>query len=101
MSNDNIPHTYDTPAPYGNDVINAAKCGFIDGTIYGLHNPWISVEDRLPEDHVDVLAHVPQRILPAYNEVAYWDGEDWYTQDGDLIRPDFWMPIPSLNHSDD
>lgn len=81
----------------GKDVTDAARCGFIDGANHALQNQWISVDDMLPDNHIDVLAHVPQQILHAYNEVTYWDGEDWYTQDGDLIRPDFWMPIPTLN----
>ena len=71
--------------------------GWDKGSEWALSNQWVSVDEWLPEDNDYVLAHVPQRVLPAYNEVSYWDGEDWYTQDGELIRPSHWLPIPQLN----
>lgn len=68
-----------------------------EGETAHLANHWVSMEERLPENGEYVLIHIPQRILPAYCEVAYWNNEDWYTQDGDLVRPDYWMPIPPLD----
>ena len=69
----------------------------VNFAVYALSNHWISVDERLPENENYVLAHVPQEIQPAHNEVAYWDNEDWHTQDGEHIRPDFWLLIPPLN----
>lgn len=59
---------------------------------------WRSVEDELPKLDDDVLVVYSRSYTPAYKElaVAYYNGEDWYTQDGDHIRPSHWMPIPEL-----
>lgn len=78
------------------EVKEILEQAYFDGYIACEQSMWRSVEEELPGNKDYVLAHVPQRILPAYCEVAYWDNEDWYTQDGELIRPDYWMPIPSL-----
>lgn len=83
------------------DRATAYAKAFKAGAHFALASQWISVGERLPENTDYVLAHVPQRILPAYCEVAYWDNEDWRTQDGELIRPDFWLPIPQLNPEKD
>ena len=57
---------------------------------------WRSVEVELPENDEYVLVSYSRSYTPKYKEVAvaYFNGEDWYTQDGDHIRPTHWLPIP-------
>lgn len=71
---------------------------FIDGTDFALSHQWVSVDDALPKEYDYVLAHVPKsRFYYECGRVSHWDGEDWYTHDGEYISPDYWMPIPQLN----
>ena len=77
-------------------LLHMIEKAYFDGYTACEQSMWRSVEKELPENRDYVLTHVPQFITSAYCEVAYWDNEDWYTQDGELIRPDYWMPIPSL-----
>lgn len=70
------------------------KRAFIAGAQYALSHQWISVEERLPKPHEEVLTYRINAIDE--NAVAYHDGEDWYTIDGEHIRPHFWLPIPPL-----
>lgn len=57
---------------------------------------WISVDERLPDEHEEVLTYTINAIDE--NTVAYYDGEDWYNTYGEHIRPHYWLPIPQLNH---
>lgn len=58
-------------------------------------SPWVSINERLPEPDEHVLAAVPADFAdPDRYEVAYWDGEDWYTAHGEHIRPTHWANIP-------
>lgn len=61
-----------------------------------LAGQWRSVVDELPETDDDVLVIYSRSYTPKYKEkaIAYYDGEDWYTQDGEHIRPSHWMSIP-------
>lgn len=58
---------------------------------------WNSVNDKLPQVDDLVLVYVPTifKDISRY-EVAYWDGEDWYTTVGEHIRPSRWMTIHQL-----
>lgn len=60
---------------------------------------WTGVADALPETDDSVLAFIPAEptlgILDRY-EVAYYDGEDWHTTDGEHVRPTYWMEIPAI-----
>lgn len=59
---------------------------------------WNSVNDKLPQVDDPVLVFVPTIFKDiARFEVAYWDGEDWYTTVGEHISPSRWMTIPQLN----
>ena len=54
---------------------------------------WISVNDRLPEEDVDVLVYNGNyQQIAAYttNPTKYW-----YTISGSTISPTNWMPLPS------
>lgn len=55
---------------------------------------WRSVEDELPEDNENVFVRYPNNFGGLEYGAAYYDGEDWYTIDGDHIRPTHWMQIP-------
>ena len=75
--------------------------GYADGREAG--REWISVEDRLPEAKLAVLAYGRRHIrktetteLPAPH-VAYTRGEDegWFTWDySDYVYVSHWMPLP-------
>lgn len=75
--------------------------GYADGR--GAGYEWISVEDRLPDAKLAVLAYGRRHIrktetteLPAPH-VAYTRGEDegWFTWDyGDYVYVSHWMPLP-------
>lgn len=65
-----------------------------------IKNQWVSVDERLPESDGFVMVFVsanPTFGMPDRHEIAYYDGEDWHTQDGEHIRPMHWMEIPKLN----
>lgn len=66
---------------------------------YAHKSEWTSVTDALPETYTRVLAFIPAMVdfgeLDRY-EVAYYDGEDWYTTDGEHVHPDYWMEIPAI-----
>ena len=58
---------------------------------------WKSVEEQLPSNDDNVLVYVSSTEFHIGDyEVAYYDGEDWYTSDGEHIRPTLFMYIPSL-----
>lgn len=84
--------TRDTVKPSGN-----FECGFNAGVSFCEQSMWRSVEDELPSNDNNVLVYVPSTEfrIGGY-EVAYYDGEDWYTSDGEHIRPTHFMYIPSL-----
>lgn len=73
--------------------------GWDKGSEWALQNQWVSVDERLPESDGAVLVFVPANPtfgMPDRYEIAYYDGEDWYTQDGEHIRPTHWCDIPQL-----
>ncbi len=67
-------------------------CGLRDAPV------WRSVADERAPIDVDVLVAFPLPYVPDIIErdVAAFDGEDWFTHEGLLIRPTHWMPIPEL-----
>lgn len=56
-----------------------------------LQSPWISVEDKLPEEHTDV-------IVTDGSSVAHCKkyGDGFYTNIGKCCNVTHWMPIPEL-----
>lgn len=75
--------------------------GFEAGQEHALSHQWVSVEDWFPEPGVNVFVFIPAEPacdLARRYEVAYWDREDWYTTDGEHIRPTHWMSIPTVEH---
>ena len=53
---------------------------------------WISVEDRLPEDMVEVLAYAGGDMAVAFLRRGQWESEDgWLLVDNVLTH---WMPLP-------
>ncbi|MBD5367283.1 MAG: DUF551 domain-containing protein [Bacteroides sp.] len=78
------------------DATELIQRGYIVGANDALAGQWRNVDDTLPETDEDVLVVYSRSYTPTYIEmaVAYYDGEDWYTQDGSHIRPTYWMAIP-------
>lgn len=66
---------------------------------YAHKSEWTSVTDALPVTYTRVLVFIPAMVdfgeLDRY-VVAYYDGEDWYTTDGEHVRPAYWMEIPAI-----
>ena len=53
---------------------------------------WISVEDKLPEDMVEVLAYAGEEMAVAYLSRGQWESEDqWLFVDYVITH---WMPLP-------
>lgn len=79
---------------YVKDLIEQAH---IDGYTACEQSMWRSVEEEMPSNDDNVLVYVPStEFRMGGYEVAYHDGEDWYTSDGEHIRPSHFMYIPSL-----
>lgn len=75
------------------------ESAFEAGAEWCMSKIWIPVEERLPESDGFVMVFVPANPtfgMPDRYEIAYYDGEDWYTQDGEHIRPTHWCDIPSV-----
>lgn len=72
---------------------------YLAGATEALASQWVSVEDRLPKPHEEVLTYTIGAIDE--NTVAYHGGEDWYTINGEHIRPHYWLPIPPLKGDPD
>lgn len=54
-------------------------------------SPWISVEERLPEEHTDVIVTDGRNVAHCKK---YGDG--FYTNIGKCCNVTHWMPIPEL-----
>lgn len=85
--------------PRGIAEKRAARNAYLAGATEALASQWVSVEDRLPKPYEEVLTYTVGAIDT--NAVAYHDGEDWYTTDGEHIRPHYWLPIPPLKGGDE
>lgn len=66
-------------------------------------SPWISVNDRLPEDEQDVLVIASGRprehltLDNAYELATFYDGEGWLLEaypEWEAPRVTYWMPLP-------
>lgn len=82
-------------------LYDIAKTSYICGAQDALASQWISVDEYLPENDDNVIVFVPAEpafCLPDRCKIAYHDGEDWYTTDGEHIRPTRWMEIPKYKN---
>ena len=53
---------------------------------------WISVEDRLPDDMVEVLVIADGNMAIAFHRKGTWSSEDaWLLYDHDITH---WQPLP-------
>ena len=82
-------------APW-NEFREALARIYLAGAKEALAGQWRSVKDELPEIDKEVVVVYSPLLTPNFIEkaIAYFDGEDWYTHDGEHIRPTHWMPIP-------
>lgn len=59
---------------------------------------WIDATKGAPPETADILVHIPAEYgTPAHYEIAHLFGTQWYSQNGELITPDYWMQIPPIN----
>ena len=81
------------------DISKQVESAYLAGAAEALAGQWRRVEDELPKEHDEVVVIFTHSYRPfiTENTVAYWDGEDWYTIDGEHLRPTHWMPIPKLS----
>lgn len=61
---------------------------------------WISVDERLPETHVLVLAHERFGVVGAKTHIAYrsflhsMNGFTWFSTRDEKLDVTHWMPLP-------
>lgn len=74
--------------------------GFVDGT---KQSPWISVNERLPEENTGVLFHVEwgKGRNGYFVGVCYgngcWESEHWvFLPDSEIGKVSHWMPLPKI-----
>lgn len=70
------------------------RSGFMDGARWAdanQPNPWISVKERLPEEHTNVIVTDGSNVAHCRK---YGDG--FYTNVGKCCNVTHWMPIPEL-----
>lgn len=69
---------------------------YSDGYTAAEQSQWRSVEEKLPEEYVDVIAFLkPDRWVK-----AFFDGEDWLASETfEGIEPIYWMPIPPIHNT--
>ena len=82
------------------DATELIQKGYIAGAKEALAGQWRRVEDELPKDQRDVFVRFVNYAGGVEYDCAYYDGEDWYTNGGDHIRPAYWMTIPELPKTD-
>lgn len=87
-----LAYVRNTQIRYSDESIARA---YIAGWFEALQSQWRSVEDELPEIDDYVLVIFSRSCIPTYIEkaVAYYNGEEWYTQAGWHIQPTHWLPI--------
>ena len=88
------------------DFAHVAEVGFIEGAQWqSKQSPWISVEERLPEENADVFFAVEWN---APHKIVYFVGSYFgngqcdsdcriFLPDSLLARVTYWMPIPSFD----
>ena len=63
----------------------------MDGMGFG----WISVDDRLPDNHESVIVWCPDI---KYRTVGFWNGDTWWTvftmTGKGIVNITHWMPLP-------
>ena len=72
----------------------AISKAFLEGAEWADANqpsPWISVEERLPEEHTNVIVTDGSNVAHC---IKYGDG--FYTNIGKCCNVTHWMPIPKL-----
>ncbi|MCD7923677.1 MAG: DUF551 domain-containing protein [Bacteroides sp.] len=94
--------------PYGNssDIGYGKRLGFITGAEWAdAHpkNPWIRVEDRLPDEGQHVLFIIEWRGVHKGYFAGSYKGGKWETEERTYNTISFygivthWMPIPKFN----
>lgn len=89
---DDVQTLCDKPWPKSKQAYIAMLRNFAETLPY---SQWVSVDERLPEINADVIAFFKYNATVDLVEVAYYDGEDWYTASGEHIRPTHWMKFPA------
>lgn len=89
----------ESPACHSCAIIRAARKRLEEPAA----SPWISVDDRLPEDEQDVLVIASGRtrehliLNNAYELATFYDGEGWLLEaypEWENPHVTYWMPLP-------
>lgn len=75
--------------------VRDVKRAFVDGADWqSKQSPWISVEERLPEEGQKVLVLIEYMGTIQIHEHVYWVESDWSHGYSRVLG---WMPIPSFD----
>ena len=86
------------------ETIDAGDAGpvvnfLLDDVIAALSDQWISVDERLPESHMDCLVFI-LAAFPFCSVAKFWRGPDkWLSSDARVTQWQMdvthWMPLPA------
>ena len=66
-----------------------------DAEIEALRNPWISVKDRLPEQHTDVICHSQFGAIGTGYLITTSEWSGWEMRQIGSCAVTHWMPLPT------
>lgn len=85
---------------HGYGVKDTFQVGFAQGAQWqAKQSPWISVEERLPDNNNDLYIVLDTNLDPPACGVCDFDPNinKWVGAGGIIAHPTHWMPIPALS----
>lgn len=77
------------------DATDLMKQSYVAGATEALASQWKDPKVELPETDEEVVVLTAKMRYPTPH-IAYYDGNEWRTTDGEHIRPVLWMRIPPV-----